>query len=214
MDLIPLNETTYPADASIREHGKILQAVFDLAEKCGCEAQHTRQVTQLALSLFDELYELHQLDGEDRFRLEYAALLHDIGLLEGVKSHHRTTLRIILETPLLPLDMKERLIIGSIARYHRKSLPALAHDHFAALDATDQHTVNRLAALLRLADGLDHDHKSHVQNLICKIRPRKVVVRCTGAKPSPEEMQVARKKSDLFVLAYQRKLEIEWKPSL
>ena len=158
MDLTRLNDLSPLPAPSTGDHAQVFQAVFALAAQCGYDAQHSRQVTQLALCLFDELYELHQLDGEDRFRLECAGLLHDIGTLEGWKGHHRATLRIILESPLLPLDRQERLVIGNIARYHRKSLPALTHAPFAALDLAEQDTVSRLAALLRLADGLDHDH--------------------------------------------------------
>lgn len=201
-----------PGIQSTEEQKVLLSAVTRLAEQCSYDEAHSRQVTRLALRLFDELRELHQLESPDRFRLECAGLLHDIGWVEGWKGHHRTALRIILETPMLVLDNRERLIIGSIARYHRKALPALTHDHFAALDDADQDVVNRLAALLRLADGLDRQHQQRVQDLTCKIRPHKVVIRCTAEHRFPTEEHAALEKSDLFRLVYRRKVEIDWKP--
>ncbi len=192
----------------------ILQSARLLGEHCNVEQGHTQQVTRLALRLFDELHEVHQMDPADRLRLECAALLHDIGWLEGRKGHHRAALRIILETPLLALDSKERLIIGSIARYHRKSLPSQAHDHFAALETHDQDTVSKLAALLRLADGLDYDHLGRVLELACKIRPRKVVLRVTATQFTRDEQRDALKKGDLFELVFQRKLDMDWSPPL
>lgn len=199
---------------AINDREKILQCVYQLAEESAYDSPHARQVTRLALRLFDELGELHQLGPADRLRLECAALLHDIGWQTGAKGHHRASMQMILESPLLPFDERERAIIGCIARYHRKSLPAITHQPYAALEANDQEGVSRLAALLRLAEGLDHDHKQRIKDLTCRIRPRKVVVRANAARRSLELAQSILEKSDLFVLVYRRKLEFNWKPLL
>jgi exopolyphosphatase/guanosine-5'-triphosphate,3'-diphosphate pyrophosphatase len=188
-----------------------LSAVIRLAETCNYDASHTHHVTHLALRLFDELSSLHHLTEPERTWLQYAALLHDIGWIEGQKSHHKASLRIILTTPLLPFDNKERLIIGSIARYHRKALPKLSHDHFASLTPEEQQIVRQLSALLRLADGLDSLHQSRVVNLTCKISRHQIKVTCLVKKVIPNESLVTAEKGDLLELVFQRKLVLVYK---
>jgi exopolyphosphatase/guanosine-5'-triphosphate,3'-diphosphate pyrophosphatase len=183
--------------------------VLQLARSCEYEEQHTHQVTRLALRLFDELKLVHGLGPSERSWLECGALLHDIGLIEGVQGHHKASLRIILDTPLLTFDKKERLIIGSIARYHRAALPQERHRHFAALKPGSRRIVRILAAILRVADGLDYTHQSLVQELSCVLSPKQIVIRCIVKGPAEEERQRALQKGDLLEEVFERKLAVE-----
>ena len=202
-------KTATPGDARTNQAAR--RAVLRLASNCHYEARHTRQVTRLALQLFDALRSLHGLGEEERFRLRCAAMLHDIGWIEGRKAHHKTALRLIRESPLLPFDARERLIIGSVARFHRKAPPEASHEHYAALAPSDRKIVCVLAGLLRVADGLDRSHGSLIKKTACKIRPEKIIVRCAVDRPAEEERRAAQAKSELFEQVFQRKLEIEWR---
>jgi exopolyphosphatase/guanosine-5'-triphosphate,3'-diphosphate pyrophosphatase len=173
------------------------------------DLEHSNQETKLATQLFDELTSLHGLSNIERDWLEQAALLHDIGWVEGWKGHHKTSLRIILESQKLPFDQKERLIIGSIARYHRKSLPTLEHDHYAALQKSERVCVSKLAALLRIADGLDRTHRNTVQILRCVIGGDEVLIHCQVNIPAGEEEKEGTKKADLFEKVFKKKIIIQ-----
>ncbi len=187
-----------------------LRAVEGLAVACRAEMEHTHQVTRLALRLFDELKALHRLGAEERFWLQCAGLLHDIGWSEGQTQHHKRALGIILHTPLLPFDARERFVIGSIARYHRKALPKVTHDHFAALQPADRETVRVLAALLRVADGLDRTHESLVQDLSCAVAADTIAVRCFAPRTGAAEGETALAKGNLLEEVFGRKLSVEW----
>lgn len=193
-----------PASAQTR------QSVLDLAHQCQYEQEHAEHVTRLALKLFDALQPLHGLSAAERCWLEYAALLHDIGWVEGRRRHHKVALRRILDSPLLPFDSRERLLLGGIVRYHRRALPSLAHEHFAALAQDDQQTVSVLAGILRVADGLDRTHHSVVQDLTCEVTAEHILVHCVStAEPEPEQ-QSAMAKGRLLEKALQRALVITW----
>jgi exopolyphosphatase/pppGpp-phosphohydrolase len=189
----------------------LTRKITGVARSFKYDEKHTNQVLALSMRLFYQLEELHHLGYQEKLWLKWAALLHDIGWIEGQKQHHKVTLQIILSTNLLPFDSKERLIIGSIARYHRKSLPSPSHDHFAALDAEEQDKVLRLAALLRLADGLDGSHRQVVQRLDCDIKPKKVAISCRVNERGTADCKNGQKKGDLFELAYQKEVEIKFK---
>ena len=188
-----------------------LQAVLELAEKCDHEPAHARHVTLLALRLFDELQPLHGLGSTERFWLHCAGLLHDIGWIKGRKGHHKTALRMILTTPDLPFERREREIIGCVARYHRRGLPTLKHEAFAALSAPDQRVVRRLAAILRVADGLDRTRQAIVKDVTCAIGKSQVAAYCLVPQPAEDEQREALKKADLFEKTFGRRLLIEWR---
>ncbi len=199
----------YPASA---EQELALQAALHLAQTCEYPANHTHQVARLALRLFDQLQPLHQLTLTHRFWLHAASLLHDIGWIEGQKAHHKTALNIILNTPLLPFGPNERLIIGSIARYHRKALPSPEHDHFSALLPEDQLAVRTLSALLRVADGLDRTHQNRVLDVRTNVTAHKIRLTCHITVPSaPEEQAATHEKAALFEQVFQRQLLLIWK---
>lgn len=197
-------------DQSSRE--AILQAAQRLALECHYEEGHTNQVTRLALRLFDKLACLHGLGPGERFWLECAALLHDIGVPQDPENHHKTALRIILDSPILPLGRRERLIIGGIARYHRGALPKEKHEHFADLEPADRETVRRLAAILRVADGLDRTHGDVVRGLSCQVTPKSVAIHCQVAGPAEEEREAAQAKGDLFEEVFERRLAVRCTP--
>jgi exopolyphosphatase/pppGpp-phosphohydrolase len=191
-----------------------LAPVYALAEDCLYEVGHAHHVARLALLMFDQLQPLHQLGPKRRFRLTAAALLHDIGHLEGSRGHHKTSLRYILDSPLLPWSQRQRLVVGSIARYHRKVLPSARHDHFVALSATDRRDVCVLGGLLRLADALDTSHRSIVRDVNCRFDDRRVMVGCTVRREARNAAEWGRavRKADLLVEALDRDVCIEWRP--
>jgi exopolyphosphatase/guanosine-5'-triphosphate,3'-diphosphate pyrophosphatase len=183
-----------------------------LAERCSYEREHTDQVVRLSLELFDALSALHGRGEGDRRRLHFAALLHDIGVPEGTKGHHKRAAAKVLEDPGLALDRRERLVVGSVARYHRKALPRQDHEHFAALPAEDQDRVRCLAAILRVADGLDRSHRGLVRHVAAEVRPDAIIVRCQADAPPGEDLAAALKKGDLMEAVFGRRLRIEVVP--
>ncbi|MFO7651095.1 MAG: YfcE family phosphodiesterase [bacterium] len=204
------NGERQPFDAAAGGGDLRLEAVFDLARSCDYEVEHTHQVTRLALMLFNETQAFHRLGPQERFYLQCAGLLHDIGYVAGSKSHHKQALKIVLDSELLPFGRRERLVIGSIARYHRKALPGARHKHFARLDRDDRHRVRVLAAILSLVDSLDSSHRSLVHTLKCSFTPRKAIIHCVVLGLYEEWRQRVFEKGLLFEQVFGRKLVLEW----
>jgi exopolyphosphatase/pppGpp-phosphohydrolase len=99
-------------------------------------------------------------------------------------------------------------------RYHRRALPDVKHDHFAALEPEERVLVEQLSAFLRVADGLDRTHRSVVKDISCRYSDRKIILQCASRLPAPEEEKSARQKGDLLEKVYQRKLVIRWRSML
>jgi predicted phosphodiesterase len=189
-----------------------IEAAQRLSDRLSLEKGHVRQVVKLTLLLFDRLYKLHGLGIRERIWLEAASLLHDIGVAQDVERHHKVARDVIIKDwSGSPFTIREKMIIGSIVRYHRETLPKSSHKYYHDLDKHDKKVVDKLAALLRLADGLDRSHQNVVKNITCRMEKRKIVCKIETKKYLAAEDEFGKKKSDLFEWVFGKKIKIEWK---
>ena len=144
---------------------------------------HAARVRDLALRLFDVTHSLHQLTPLEREWLEHAALLHDVGLSIAYQRHHHHSYYLIVHGGLKGFSRDEVEVIAQVARYHRKALPSERHQPFRRLDPWKKPVVEKLSALLRLADGLDRTHRGHVI--------RTSASRCGGRRSSSRPRRAA-----------------------
>jgi putative phosphoesterase len=186
-----------------------LDAVLAFAQRCRYERGHTHHVTRLALALFDCLEPLHGLGPGERRWLQYGALLHDIGWVEGQQGHHKTALRLILAEPSLPFDRRRRWLIGLIARYHRRRAPQDGDKYFRRLSGADRQRVRVLAGILRVADGLDRSHACIVRSVTCAVSAQEIRMVCDAGGPADSEKAAAEAKADLLESVFHRRCRVE-----
>jgi len=181
------------------ESSQTLNAARALMKKYDTDPKHSRHVTELALSLFDQLKSVHGLGKRDRLLLEIAGLLHEVGNFISASGHHRHAYYIISETPILGLTDEELHIVACVARYHRKAPPDTSHECYALLDEKARDRVRALAAMLRLADALDHDHRQRIVEVSAKVRDSELVLKArTRGDVTLDEWSVGEKGGDLF----------------
>lgn len=123
---------------------------------------HANEVARLSKMLFEVLSaNIKEMPLRELEILQAAALLHDIGYSIGAKSHNKHSRDIILKEGIQGFADEEVKIIACIARFHRGSLPDKnRHELYASFQKTDRKIIKRLAGILRLADGLDVEHKT------------------------------------------------------
>jgi exopolyphosphatase / guanosine-5'-triphosphate,3'-diphosphate pyrophosphatase len=144
-------------------HSVRRRSVYDLAMRLGWDEAHVRHVARLALLLFDATRELHGLGQPERELLEYAAILRDTGYAINRRGHHRHSYYVIRNADLRGFAPDEIAVIAHVARLHRAGRPSEKHPDFARQPGERRDLITRLAAMLRLANGLD---RSHFQNVI------------------------------------------------
>ena len=95
------------------------------------------------------------------------------------------------------------------ARYHRKALPKKSHEDFQALPKATRQTVERLAALLRLAEGLDRSHFQNVRHVDIRLDADALQLRLTTESDPQIDVWGTHRASDLFEHVYGRRVEVE-----
>ena len=141
------------------------RSVIELGERCGYWSEHAQQVARLALGIFDQTRSVHGLSDKEREWLEYAALLHDIGVHISYERHHRHSYYLIKNGDLRGFEPEETEVIALVARYHRQATPKKAHEGYADLRGSLRKTVKTLSAIVRLAEGLDRSHAQALAGL-------------------------------------------------
>jgi exopolyphosphatase/guanosine-5'-triphosphate,3'-diphosphate pyrophosphatase len=134
------------------------RSIVELGERCGYWSEHAQQVARLALSIFDQTRSVHGLADREREWLEYASLLHDIGVHISYDRHHRHSYYLIKNGDLRGFDPQEIEVIALVARYHRQATPKKSHEGYGDLNGALRTTVRVLSAIVRLAEGLDRSH--------------------------------------------------------
>jgi exopolyphosphatase/guanosine-5'-triphosphate,3'-diphosphate pyrophosphatase len=143
----------------------ILEACVRIGRHYHFDESHAQCVCRFATQLFDDLLSVHAFDDRERLLLRAAAILHDIGDYVHYSGHHKHSYYLIQHADIMGVTPDERAIIANIARYHRKGPPDPAHANFTALSKEARGKVRGLAAVLRIADALDREHKQKIESV-------------------------------------------------
>lgn len=176
----------------------VLEEAERLGEHYHYDAKHAAQVRELALTLFDALRGEHRLSDRDRMLLGVAATLHDIGEFVGYAHHHKHSHYLILNSELGGLSSEELRLVAVATRYHRRAHPSDRHEEYAGLSRDERRRVSRIAAILRVADSLDREHRQKVRRLRLGARRGVVEIRPEAAGDLALERWALPAKASLF----------------
>lgn len=165
-------------DPKIQEEFKsqVIASAASLGKKYHFDGAHARHVTNLALSLFDQLQESHGLDRFCRLLLEVAGLVHDIGTYVRSSGHHKHGQYIVSNSDIFGLHRDEISIVSNVVRYHRKALPITSHIEYISLPRERRIVVSKLAAILRVADALDKGHMQRIEKVKVEIKGDELLI--------------------------------------
>ncbi len=180
------------------------RSVDRLLRRANAEILHASHVARLALQLFDQTHALHQLTAAEREWLQFGALLHDVGCSIGFARHQQHSYYLITHGDLTGFSAEEIEVIASVARYHKGKGPRESHENWKRLDPYLRPVVEKLAALLRIADGLDRSHRQLVTDVACRVRPRRVELDAVARGDCEAELEAARRKANLFERVFHR----------
>jgi exopolyphosphatase/guanosine-5'-triphosphate,3'-diphosphate pyrophosphatase len=183
-----------------------LQHVEGLARKYGVPAKHARRVAAFAHQLFESLQPLHKLPPESAKLLEAAAHLLDTGHFISSVAHHKHSAYVVQNSDMPGFTDRERLLVATLCRFHRKALPSVKYEVVQTLSPEDRRMVTFLTPLLRVADGLDSGQEQKIDRMECQIKSGGVVVTVEGENIDLE-LWAAERAAEAFRQVYERPLQ-------
>ncbi|MFA0822789.1 MAG: CYTH domain-containing protein [Methanomethylovorans sp.] len=187
-------------------------AIQILFEKYHIEREHARKVTENALKLFDELKAIHGLGDEYRRVIWICSLVHDIGIYQDVQDHHKAGRDILMHSP--PSELPEKFWPFAVwtTFLHKKKITAKRLDKlrtktFGKLPEEMQKNVLKIAALIRIADGMDYSRMhSDLHKIFVKDYNVTILIKGQGATIDADR---ADTKSDLWRLIFDQMIDFK-----
>jgi len=185
------------------------EVVVGMARRYAVELKHVRKVAQVATQLFDSTEPLHQLSPQYGGLLEAAAYLYDIGHFVSDTRHHRHSAYLVANSDLPGFTERERIILASLCRHHRKAMPGPSSSDFQALDPEARHAVLLLTPLLRLSAAIDQTHEQRVRAIDCSVQNGAVSLVLRSNSDVKLEKWAAEQVGEVFREVYQSQLFVE-----
>ena len=192
--------------ADFQEH--VLASAEALGQKYRFDAPHGRHVAYLASRLFDELKLEHGLGDRERLLLQVSGLLHDVGIYVSLRAHHKHSQYILAASQIFGLADEETAVIANVARYHRRGAPQRSHLPYAAIDRQERLIVNKLSAMLRVANALDSEHLQKVRDLRVFTREASWVIEYDATGEATMERVAATARADMLADTFGRQVVI------
>jgi exopolyphosphatase/guanosine-5'-triphosphate,3'-diphosphate pyrophosphatase len=203
LSLIPHYEERNSPDARRR-------SVTGLATRFSGDNVHGRHVAKLALNLYDAVAPMLGLNGTAREMLEYAALLHDVGHAIEHDRHNRHSYYLIKNGDLLGFEPEEIEILALAARGHRKQGGQFYPEELGALSTGARRAARGLAAILRVADGLDRSHFGVVKRIKPYFMPGRLVLEVGSGHDSVDlELWTCERRTDLLAKLLDRRIILQ-----
>jgi exopolyphosphatase / guanosine-5'-triphosphate,3'-diphosphate pyrophosphatase len=184
-------------------------SVMALVERSDVERTHAAHVAKLALRIFDQTQDLHRLRTGERELLEYAALLHEVGMHVSYQDHHKHSYYLISHAGLRGFTTDQVMVTANVARYYRKTPPRVSDENFAQLSPAQQEVVRKLAAILRIADALDRGRRRTVRDVGVEVTEKTILFRVRLRGDAGLELAAAEKRARFLGKVLERDVHFE-----
>jgi exopolyphosphatase/guanosine-5'-triphosphate,3'-diphosphate pyrophosphatase len=178
-------------------------SVQEFSKRLQIDEEYASQVAKLALQIFDGLVQkvFPKLEKEERSAwrelLHAATVLHEAGKFLSYSRYHRHSAYIIANSSLMGFTQNEKMLMGLIARFHRKGIATNKSDELGSISQRALSRINFLAGILRLATALNRTRQNRVKNVAMNWKDNRVefVIRHQGSEVPEVEMHMASRET-------------------
>jgi exopolyphosphatase/guanosine-5'-triphosphate,3'-diphosphate pyrophosphatase len=129
-----------------------------------------------------------------------------VGIYVNLRGHHKHSQYLLSVSEIFGLSREDLAVVSNVARYHRRTTPQKSHLPYMALDRGARVLVNKLAAILRLANALDADHLQKIRDVRVVPEGELWAIEAEGAGDLTMERLVALARADLLTEVFGRRI--------
>lgn len=134
------------------------------------DMEHTKNVEELSLAIFDSIRKISGLTPRDRLLLQVAGILHDCGKFVNMTRGTDNSYYLILNTEIIGISEDEKRIIANAIRFNSSiEVPPYA-EVASEMSHVNYVRMLKLAAILRLANGMDRSHQQRIRDVRVTIK--------------------------------------------
>lgn len=148
-----------------------------MARREQVDIEHAERVRETSVLLFNKLKRLHGISTRRLLLLECAALLHEVGNRANVRNASLAAYDSIKQAFFTGLSEEDTLLTAEIARFGE---PHEAGAGAALLPEKQRLLVDKLAAILVLADALDSSRQGKITGLKVRLEEERLVITAQG----------------------------------
>ena len=129
------------------------------------DMDHTNNVEALSLAIFDSIKKISGLSPRDRLILQAASILHDCGKYVNMMHGTDNAYYLVLNTEIIGFSEDEKHIIANVIRFNSNGEVPEYTEVASEMSHMSYVRMLKMAAILRLANGMDRSHLQRIQNV-------------------------------------------------
>ena len=165
----------------------ILSTAKSISKRYKASQSHINHIRDIATAIFDATKKVHGMGARERLLLEIAVQLHDCGKYISITASAQCSYDIIMATEIIGLSHKERAMVANIVRLNRMSVKN-----------SDDLTIVKLVAMLRMANALDRSHRQKFKNHRVEFKDNVLVISVITNEDITLERGTFKEKAEFF----------------
>lgn len=154
---------------------------------------------KIAVTLFESMKRVHGLNKRHCLLLQIAAMLYDCGKYISLTNIGDCSYHIIMSTEIIGLSHLEREMVANVVRYNHKELVGYeAMGKETNLDKASYLVIAKLAAIIKLASGLDRSHKQKFKNVTATLQKDELIITVRSNADTSLEQGLLSERVELF----------------
>ena len=125
------------------------------------------------------------------------------------QSYHKHTYYLVRHAGLRGFTEDQLAVVANVAKFHRKKTPDEDAFSLQELTTDQKKQVNKLVAILRVADGLDRSRKQGIRDIGVEFDDDAVVFVLRARQLLPVDVEAARKQAKFFARTFERFVEFD-----
>jgi len=187
---------------NVRDRGfahRVRSTIHGLGKRFNMDEKHAETTVRFAMKLFEKLRPIHSLGRKERFILEAAAILCDVGNYIGSRNHNKHSYYLVQSIEIPGLEREFVKLVSYLVLMHNGDVERWFENKYNYFPMEKQLLIKKMVSILRIADAMDASHMNLISDFDLEILQGKIVIRAKCKKTPYLEKLSFEEKSRIFM---------------